>query len=98
MNAVIATKAETPNTSVLSRFAERWRPLGLYPACLDRNGALVWQDPQMPKILSLCLTVDSPIPQQIKRLGEAVRPERVRLHGQVPWVQMQLIPMLKRRR
>jgi HD-GYP domain-containing protein (c-di-GMP phosphodiesterase class II) len=98
MNAVVTTKADLLNTSVLARFAERWRPIGLFPACLDRNGALLWQDPQMPRVLSLCLTVDSPIPQQIKRLGEAVTPEGVRLHTQLPWVQMQLLPMLKRRR
>ena len=98
MSVLATTKAEVLNTSVLARFADRWRPVGLFSACLDRNGALLWQDPQMPKVLSLCLTVDSPIPQQIKRLGEAVTPEGVRIHGQMPWIQMHLFPVLKRRK
>jgi HD-GYP domain-containing protein (c-di-GMP phosphodiesterase class II) len=85
------------NPAVLSRLAERWRPVGLYVACLGRDGDLLWHDSQMPRALTMCLTIDSPIPQQIKRVGEAVTPGGVRLHGQLPWVQMQLVPLLRRR-
>jgi HD-GYP domain-containing protein (c-di-GMP phosphodiesterase class II) len=86
------------NTTVLARLAERWRPVGLYLACLDREGLLLWHDIQMPRALALCLTIESTIPQQIKRLGEAVTADGVRLHGQVPWIQMQLLPILRRRK
>lgn len=98
MTPFLASRTTQPQTSVLLRLAERWRPVGIYIASLDRDGTIQWQDPQMPRILSLCLTVESPIPQQIKRLGEAVTPEGVRVHGQMPWVQMHLVPILKRRK
>jgi putative nucleotidyltransferase with HDIG domain len=98
MNATLTSRTPQINTTVLARLAERWRPVGLYLACLDREGALLWHDAQMPRLLALCLTVESPIPQQIRRLGEAVTAEGVRLHGQVPCVQMQLLPILRRRK
>jgi len=98
MNPVLTSRPTQLNTTVLARLAERWRPVGLFLACLDREGALLWHDAQMPRALALCLTVDSVIPQQIKRLGEAVTADGVRLHGQIPWIQMQLIPILRHRR
>src|SRR4051812_38361187 len=98
MNAVNISRTMPPNTAVLSRLAERWRPVGLFMACLDREGNLLWHDPQMPKVLAMCLNLESVLPNQIKRMGEAVTPEGVRMHGQLPWVQMQLLPTLKRRK
>jgi putative nucleotidyltransferase with HDIG domain len=98
MNAVVPTRTTPLNTTVLARLAERWRPVGLYLACLDREGALLWHDAQMPRLLALCLTVESVLPHQIKRLGEAVTSDGVRLHAQVPWVQLQLLPILRRRK
>lgn len=85
-------------SDVLTRLAERWRAVGLFVASLDRDGHLLWHDPQMPRVLSLCLTVDSVIPHQVKRVGEAVTTDGIRLHGQLPWVQMQLVPIMKRRK
>jgi len=98
MTPVLTSRPTQLNTTVLARLAERWRPVGLYLACLDRDGALLWHDVQMPRALALCLTIESTIPQQIKRLGEAVTANGVRLHGQVPWIQMQLLPLLRRRK
>ncbi len=98
MNAVMTTRNTQLNTTVLARMAERWRPVGLYLACLDREGALLWHDIQMPRVLALCLTIESTLPHQIKRVGEAVTAEGVRLHAQLPWVQMQLLPILRRRK
>ncbi|HVT80815.1 MAG TPA: HD domain-containing phosphohydrolase [Phycisphaerae bacterium] len=98
MNAVQTTRATEAHTGVLQRLAERWRPVGIFIASLDRDGTVLWQDSQMPRVLSICLSVDSPIPQQIKRLGEAVTPEGVRIHGQMPWIQMHLFPIMKRRK
>lgn len=98
MNAILSTRTSQINTTVLARLAERWRPVGLYLACLDRNGGLLWHDAQMPRALALCLTIDSLIPAQVRRLGEAVTAEGVRLHGQLPWVQMQLLPIIRRRK
>jgi len=98
MNQTLTSRPTQLNTTVLARLAERWRPVGLYLACLDRDGALLWHDAQMPRALALCLTIESTIPQQIKRLGEAVTADGVRLHGPVPWIQMQLLPILRHRR
>lgn len=98
MTPVLTSRTTQLNTTILARLAERWRPVGLFLACLDRDGALLWHDAQMPRALALCLTVESTMPQQIKRLGEAVTPEGIRLHAQVPWIQMQLLPILRRRK
>ena len=98
MNPILATRTAEPQTGVLQRLAERWRPVGIFIATLDRDGVVLWQDSQMPRVLALCLGIDSPIPQQIKRLGEAVTPEGVRIHGQMPWIQMHLFPTMKRRK
>jgi HD-GYP domain-containing protein (c-di-GMP phosphodiesterase class II) len=98
LNALITSRTTPLNTTVLARLAERWRPVGIYLACLDRDGAMLWHDAQIPRILAMCLTIDSGIPHQIKRLGEAVTAEGVRLHAQIPWIQMQLQPILKRRK
>jgi HD-GYP domain-containing protein (c-di-GMP phosphodiesterase class II) len=98
MNALLTSRTTPLNTTVLARLAERWRPLGLYLACLDRDGGLLWHDAQMPRILAMCLTIESVIPHQIKRLGEAVTAEGVRLHAQIPWIQIQLMPILRRRK
>src|SRR3954470_24589734 len=98
MNPVATTRGNPSSASVLTRLAERWRPVGLFLACLDREGTLFWQDPQMPRAFALCLTTDSGITQQIKRMGEAVTPDGVRLHGHLPWIQLHLLPILKRRK
>ncbi len=98
MNQVLPSKTTQHHTGVLMRLADRWRPVGIHLASLDRDGGILWQDPQMPRILTICLNIDSPIPQQIKRLGEAVTPEGVRVHGQMPWIQMHLLPIMKRRK
>ncbi len=93
-----ASSHATPASDVLTRLAERWRTVGLFVANLDRDGHLLWYDPQMPRMLSMCLTVDSVIPQQVKRVGEAVTTDGVRVHAQLPWIQMQLVPIMKRRK
>src|SRR6185295_17334672 len=98
MNQSLTTRTLPAPAGVLSRLAERWRPVGLFLASLDRDGALLWHDPQMPRVLSMCLTLESVLPHQIKRMGEAVTPEGVRLHAQLPWIQVQLVPTLKRRK
>jgi HD-GYP domain-containing protein (c-di-GMP phosphodiesterase class II) len=98
MSALVTSRTTPLNTTVLARLAERWRPVGLYFAYLDREGGLLWHDAQMPRVLAMCLTIESPIPHQIKRVGEAVAPEGVRLHAQIPWIQMQLLPILRRRK
>src|SRR4051812_35535194 len=98
MNQNVTSRTISPPATVLARLAERWRPVGLYLASLDRDGALLWHDPQMPRVLTMCLTLESVLPNQIKRMGEAVTPEGVRLHAQLPWIQLQLVPTLKRRK
>jgi HD-GYP domain-containing protein (c-di-GMP phosphodiesterase class II) len=98
MTALLTSRMTPLNTTVLARLAERWRPVGLYLAYLDRDGGLLWHDAQMPRVLSLCLTIESPVPHQVKRLGEAVTAEGVRLHAHIPWIQMQLLPILRRRK
>jgi HD-GYP domain-containing protein (c-di-GMP phosphodiesterase class II) len=98
MNSALTSRMIQPTSTVLTRLAERWRPVGLFVASLDRDGTLLWYDPQMPRVLSLCLTHESVLPHQIKRMGEAVTPEGVRLHAQLPWIQIQLLPTLKRRK
>src|SRR4051812_44003820 len=98
MNQNVTSRTISPPATVLARLAERWRPVGLYLASLDRDGALLWHDPQMPRALSMCLTQESVLPHQIKRMGEAVTPEGVRVHAQLPWIQIHLLPTLKRRK
>src|SRR5436190_13525895 len=98
MNQSFTSRTISPPATLLARLAERWRPVGLFLASLDRDGALLWHDPQMPRVLSMCLTLESVLPHQIRRVGEAVTPEGVRLHAQLPWIQVQLLPTLKRRK
>ena len=98
MIATTTTRTTQSGGPLLTRLAERWRPVGLYLASLDRDGFLLWHDPQMPRILSLCLTVDSVIPHQVKRVGEAVTADGIRLHAQLPSIQVQLVPIMKRRK
>ncbi len=98
MNAVATARGTQPNTAVLTRLAERWRPVGLFLACLDREGNLLWHDSQMPRVLALCLTADSVISGQIKLLAESAAPVATRIRGMLPWAQVQLIPVTRRRK
>jgi len=69
------------HSTALNRLADRWRPVGLFLACFGRDGSLLWQDSQMPRILSLCATGDATIPQLVRHL-----PESVDGHGGLPTV------------
>jgi HD-GYP domain-containing protein (c-di-GMP phosphodiesterase class II) len=98
MNAVMTARGTQVNTAVLSKLAERWRPVGLFLACLDKEGNLLWHDSQMPRVLALCLTADPTIGRQIKHLADAATPVATRIQGQLPWAQLQLIPVARRRK
>lgn len=97
-NMVTTAKGSQINTAVLSRLADRWRPVGLFLACLDKDGNLLWHDSQMPRIMSMCLTTDTTISLQIKRLAEMGNTVATRVQGQLPWVQLQLVPVARRRK
>jgi HD-GYP domain-containing protein (c-di-GMP phosphodiesterase class II) len=86
------------NTSVLARLAERWRPVGLFLACLDAHGNLVWHDSQMPRVLSLCLTTDSALVPQVRTLSNQTTFSAARLAPAVPWLQMHVVPIARRRK
>jgi hypothetical protein len=94
----LTTRATQLNTSVLARLAERWRPVGLYLACLDKEGNLVWHDSQMPRVLALCLTADATLAPQARKLAEGATFASTRLQGQLPWVHLQLMPVARRRK
>jgi HD-GYP domain-containing protein (c-di-GMP phosphodiesterase class II) len=94
----MTTRATQLNTSVLARLAERWRPVGLYLACLDKDGNLVWHDSQMPRVLALCLTADAGLVPQVRKLGEGKNFVATRVQGQLPWVHVQLMPIARRRK
>src|SRR5271170_1851867 len=99
MSSTVVTSRNTlPNTAVLARLAERWRPAGIFLACLDRDGNLLWHDSQMPKILSLCFTADNSIAQQVRKLPDAPGPAHLQLKAPVPGLQMQLVPVARRRK
>ncbi len=98
MNALMTTRPGQLNTTVLARLAERWRPVGLFLACLDREGGLLWHDSQMPRILALCLTIDPILVSQVKSLATAETPAAARLSAALPWLQIQLIPIARRRK
>jgi putative nucleotidyltransferase with HDIG domain len=98
INTVMTARGTNLNTSVLARLAERWRPAGLYLACLDREGNLLWHDSQMPRLLALCLTDDQEISRQIKQLAEGPAHLATRMQGQLPWIQLQVIPVVRRRK
>jgi HD-GYP domain-containing protein (c-di-GMP phosphodiesterase class II) len=99
MSSTVVTSRNTlPNTTVLARLAERWRPAGIFLACLDRDGNLLWHDSQMPRILSLCFTADNSIAQQVRKLPDAPGPSHLQLTAPVPGLQMQLVPVARRRK
>src|SRR3974377_179995 len=79
INMVMTAKGTQVNTAVLSRLAERWRPVGLFLACLDKEGNLLWHDSQMPRILAMTLTSDVSLAQQIKQLAASGATESSRI-------------------
>jgi HD-GYP domain-containing protein (c-di-GMP phosphodiesterase class II) len=99
MSSTITSSRNTqPNVAVLARVAERWRSAGLFFACIDREGCLLWHDSQMPRLLSLCFTADPSIAQQIAKLRDASVGSRMRLESPLPGMQIQLIPVTRRRK
>ena len=67
MTQILTSRTPQLNTTALARLSERWRSVGLFLACLDRDGGLLWHDAQMPRALSLCLTVESQLGALAKR-------------------------------
>jgi HD-GYP domain-containing protein (c-di-GMP phosphodiesterase class II) len=97
-STIITSRSVQPNVAVLARVADRWRPAGLFFACIDREGNLLWHDSQMPRLLSLCFTADNSISQQIIKLRDTAAPGRVRVDSPLPGMQVQLIPVTRRRK
>jgi len=97
-SSVLTTRSAQPNATVLARLAERWRQAGLFLACISREGNLLWQDSQMPRALSICLTVDTSLLSQIRNLGEAVPNFPPSLAAPIPGVQVHLVPVARRRK
>jgi putative nucleotidyltransferase with HDIG domain len=99
MNSAILTTRPTPaNTLVLNKLAERWRAAGLFLACYDRAGNLLWHDSQMPRILSLCLTCESAFPRQISNIPEGPQLQVTCLEAPIPGLHACGIPVARRRR
>ncbi len=99
MNSTILTsRTAHPNTTVLARLAERWRPTGLYLACLDREGHLLWHDSQMPRLLGLCFTSDTSIGQQIRKLSDGNQAGAVAINPPLPGLKVELFPVSRRRK
>src|ERR1041384_6912275 len=94
----VLTRGSMPDTAVLAGLAERWRPVGLYLACLDRDGNLVWHDSQMPRAFTLSMTADSLISKQVRKLAKHATPAASLVHGQLSWMQTQVIPIARRRK
>jgi HD-GYP domain-containing protein (c-di-GMP phosphodiesterase class II) len=97
-STVLTTRSAQPNTAVLARLAERWRQAGLFLACIARDGALVWHDPQMPRPLSLCFTADTAIATQIKHLAQESPLTPPSLKAPIPGVHVHLVPVARRRK
>src|SRR5262245_42284 len=97
-STVLTTRSAQPNTSVLARLAERWRPAGLFLACVGRDGSLLWHDSQMPRPLSLCLTADKDLARQIRELPDTSPNQFARLTAPIPGVQVHLAPLARRRK
>ena len=97
-STTISSRNAHPNIAVLAKVAERWRTAGLFFACLDREGNLLWHDSQMPRLLSLCFTADKTISQQILKLQDSGPSARVHIESPLPGMQLQLIPVARRRK
>ncbi len=94
---IMTSRSTQPNTLVLAKLAERWHSAGIFFACFDRDGNLLWHDSQMPRLLALSLTADTAIAQQIKALPTTLN-AHTRLIPPFPALQIQIIPLARRRR
>src|SRR5262249_27456352 len=97
-SAVLTTRSALPDTAVLNQLAERWRSAGIFFACFDREGSVLWHDTQMPRLLSLCLANGSAAAKQISAATTGVPSEHVRVAPPFPGVQMSLVPVVRRRK
>ena len=96
-STVVASRNTQPNTTVLARLAERWRGAGVFLACMDRDGNLLWHDSQMPRVLSLCFTADSGIAAQVRKLPDSAG-AHVPIVAPLPGFRIELAPVAKRRK
>ena len=98
MSSTVVTSRNTqPNTTVLARLAERWRGAGMFLACMDRDGNLLWHDSQMPRVLSLCFTADNGIAQQVRKLPDSAG-AHVPIVAPLPGFRIELAPVARRRK
>ncbi len=97
MNTILTSRNAQPNTAVLGRLAERWREAGLFLACIDRDGHLLWHDSQMPRLLGLCFTSNSGIGQQVRKVSDTASGP-VTIEAPLPGLKLALIPMSRRRK
>jgi HD-GYP domain-containing protein (c-di-GMP phosphodiesterase class II) len=97
-STVITSRNTQPNTTVLARLAERWRSAGVFLACIDRDGNLLWHDSQMPRVLALSLTADTSIAQQVRKLPDTPGIAHVPLTAPLPGFKVVLAPVARRRK
>ena len=90
-STVVTTRNTQPNTTVLARLAERWRGAGVFLACMDRDGNLLWHDSQMPRVLALCFTADNSIAQQVRKLPDSAG-AHVSIVAPLPGFRIELAP------
>jgi len=97
MAVMVTNRSTHPNSTVLTRLAERWRPAGLYLACMDREGNLLWHDSHMPRLMAIAVTADASIAQQIKALSEG-NATKSRLQSPFNGVQVYAAPFGRRKK
>jgi len=67
-------------------------------ACVAHDGSLLWHDPQMPRVMALCLTADKRLVDQVRALSESVRVHPVLLASPIPGLQVHAAPASHRRK
>ena len=98
MSITLTSRSAAPNTGVLTQLAQRWRPAGLFLACFARDGKLVWQDDQMPRLLALSLTGGPALAKFIRNLGEELPAQPLTIPASFGGITISLVPQARRRK
>jgi hypothetical protein len=98
MSSILTSQPNLLTASPMQRLAERWRPVGIHLASLARDGSILWQDAEMPRVMSLCLTDNRMLISHLQSLSDALTTADVTAISVVPGIEIHLAPVMRRRK